>query len=254
MSDIKEQIIDQFNELRVLRRLARGQEQRKRGPRGDPGHGQGRVLALLALKSEMTQRELAYLFGASKQALAQILRRLEDGGLIEREPSQDDRRVAQVRLTAQGSDAAANLADDSAAGTAMLAVLDDAELSSLSSALGKIIAHLRQNLPDRDGLTDARLEQRLARLSRHARLGEDDRFGSDATGHGPRHDRAWMGSPQRHQHRGPHHRPHQCQCGQIQSAGPGASADPTGSADPAASAGPAKPPTDPAKPTGADDD
>lgn len=76
---------------------------------GNPREGQGRVLAILALKPEITQRELNYLLGMSRQALAELLSKLEKQGLITRTASSEDRRVMQIELTEAGRRAAESL-------------------------------------------------------------------------------------------------------------------------------------------------
>ncbi|MDR1807828.1 MAG: MarR family transcriptional regulator [Propionibacteriaceae bacterium] len=127
---------------------------------GDARQGQGRVLALLKLKPELTQRELTFLMGLSRQALAELLAKLERQGLIEREPSADDRRVLSVRLTQAGRDV--NQADDPDGGVeSLLDCLDDDEVARLADYLDRMIAHLEETL---GGDFDARrrtLEQYL---------------------------------------------------------------------------------------------
>lgn len=55
-----------------------------RAPWADPRHGQGRVLALLAMKETMTQKELTYLLGMSRQGAAELISKLESKGLLKR--------------------------------------------------------------------------------------------------------------------------------------------------------------------------
>jgi len=124
------------------------QQQRRRSidrPWRDPRQGQGRVLALLKLKPEITQRELTFLLGMSRQSSAELLNKLERQGLIVREPLLDDRRVMNVRLTEAGEAAEqANhpVSDD------VLGCLDDDEVVQLSDYLGRIIEQLEAGLGD----------------------------------------------------------------------------------------------------------
>ena len=53
----------------------------------NPHRGQGRVLSILKLKPEITQKELTYLLDMSKQALGELLKKLENCGYITRTPS-----------------------------------------------------------------------------------------------------------------------------------------------------------------------
>lgn len=73
----------------------------------DASSGQGRVLKLLSLHSPVAQKELAYVLGIRSQSLAELLAKLEEKGLIAREPNPDDRRTSIVTLTEPGRRAAA---------------------------------------------------------------------------------------------------------------------------------------------------
>lgn len=124
----------------------------RRGPGGepwrDPRNGQGRVLAVLKLKPEMTQRELTYLMGMSRQSMAELLRKLETQGLIKREPSPDDRRAVTVTLTEAGHNAAQDTDPDTAARLTFLECLTDDEVAQLADYLGRIIERLEQESDD----------------------------------------------------------------------------------------------------------
>lgn len=72
------------------------------GPFGDPRKGQGRVLAALKLKSEISQRELAYLLDMKPQSLGELLAKLEKSGYIVRTPLESDKRVLMIKLTEAG--------------------------------------------------------------------------------------------------------------------------------------------------------
>ena len=82
---------------------------REKGVGGDPTRGQGRVLALLAVKPETTQRELSYLLDMRQQSLSELLAKLEEKGFITRERSAEDGRVVNVKLTEEGAAAAPDL-------------------------------------------------------------------------------------------------------------------------------------------------
>jgi len=125
----------------------------------DPRQGQGRVLALLKMKPEMTQRELTFLMGMSRQSLAELLSKLEKQGLIEREPSAEDKRTVTVRLTEagqaadQGGDTYGQPAED------QLDCLDDDEVAHLADYLGRIIERCEQQFGDDFGERRAMLER-----------------------------------------------------------------------------------------------
>jgi MarR family transcriptional regulator, transcriptional regulator for hemolysin len=58
-----------------------------------------------AVKDGVTQRELAALMGIEEPGLVRLLDALEEAGLVERRPSEQDRRSKQVRLLAPGREA-----------------------------------------------------------------------------------------------------------------------------------------------------
>lgn len=79
---------------RLARLLARNQPREK--------SGQGRILALLAQRGAVTQRELLALTGIRSSSLSELLGKLEGARLIARAPCPTDRRTTLVSLTEQG--------------------------------------------------------------------------------------------------------------------------------------------------------
>lgn len=130
--------------------LLQAQYQRRRRhdvPWRDPRQGQGRVLALLKLKPEITQRELTFLLGLTRQSSAELLNKLEQQGLIVRQSSADDRRVVTVRLTEAGQAADQQL-DRPTVSDDLLDCLDNAEVTQLADYLARIIDRLEAGLGD----------------------------------------------------------------------------------------------------------
>lgn len=135
----------QLHQLRRAKRPGRG------APWLDPSQGQGRVLALLQLKPETTQKDLTFLLGMSRQATAELLSKLEKQGLIEREPADDDKRVVVVRLTEAGK-AAEQATERPPHGTPeLLDVLDDDEVARLSGYLGRVLERAEQDWAEEFG-------------------------------------------------------------------------------------------------------
>ena len=64
--------------------------------------GQGRVLAILKKKDNISTRDLAIILGISVSALNFLLNKLEKNGFIVKENSLEDKRVLQVKLTEKG--------------------------------------------------------------------------------------------------------------------------------------------------------
>lgn len=82
-------------QLRSLsRHLAQNQPREK--------SGQGRILALLAQRGELPQRELVALAGIRSSSLSELLGKLEGAGLVVRSACPTDRRTTLVTLTEQG--------------------------------------------------------------------------------------------------------------------------------------------------------
>gem|GEM_PF-247799 len=137
---------ERLSYLAVLQFQDRRRGGRRAEPWRDPRHGQGRALALLKLKPEMTQRELTYLMGMSRQSIAELLRKLEGQGLVERRPSEEDRRTVLVSLTEAGR--AIDQDQDSAASSrpGLLDCLSDEEAATLAEFLGRIIDVLEERV------------------------------------------------------------------------------------------------------------
>lgn len=122
--------------------------QRAVRPRSDGGRPM-QVLVRLALhesamrdgfvRRELSQAELAELVGIRPQSIGPILVKLEEEGLIERRPSQADRRSHLLALTDEGRAAAAKARELQAAyAEKALSVLTDEERIAFASAVVKL--------------------------------------------------------------------------------------------------------------------
>jgi len=119
----------------------------------NPHRGQGRILAILKLQPEIGQRELGYLLDMSKQALAELLGKLEKSGYITRTQSEKDRRSYIIKLTDAGRDALPDdsfITDDNREKTAFFDCLNDEEQNNLNGYLGRIITELEKKFDDND--------------------------------------------------------------------------------------------------------
>ncbi len=116
----------------------------------DPSRGQGRVLSILKMKPEISQKELLYLLDTSKQSLAELLSKLEKRGYILREPSEEDRRVMIVKLTEEGKNVEINSDKESVKKIAYLDIFEDSELEVLNKFLEKIIVEFEKEFEDSD--------------------------------------------------------------------------------------------------------
>ncbi len=150
----RESLIEKYHLVQMLMNQAR--EARCSGKAlSDRSRGQGRVLALLKLKDGLSTKELANILGVRVASLNEALAKMEGAGVIERRPSEQDRRVMLVYLTERGrSQEQANPAED----IDLLAGFSGDELDILEGFLDRMIANLEKALdPEavqamRDGL------------------------------------------------------------------------------------------------------
>lgn len=113
---------------------------------GDPHRGQGRVLALLKIKPEITQKELTYLLNMRNQSLGELLTKLERSGLITRAPSEQDRRVMNVKLTEAGAEAADQLEQRQQDENKLFDCLNEDEQAKLSEYLNRLIGQMTKQI------------------------------------------------------------------------------------------------------------
>lgn len=116
------------------------------GSYGDTHRGQGRVLAILRLRPEISQKELGYLLDMSNQALGELLRKLENNGYITRTPSETDRRTMDIKLTEAGAQAAENAENIQEDSTGLFDGLSVEEQEELRALLDKLIASMEEQL------------------------------------------------------------------------------------------------------------
>lgn len=141
MNEKKSEAISLFMQLQGLSN--RYQKQRfKNG--GNPNSGQGRLLSLLKMKPEITQRELTELSGMTKQSVAQLLDKLEKRGYVTRKQSDKDRRVSKIDLTPEGAAAMQEMDSEPHRRERGLGFdcLSDEELSNFIDYMSRIIERL----------------------------------------------------------------------------------------------------------------
>lgn len=147
MSDIKTTINEQLQQLQMIMHRTAFFNSRKMH---NPFRGQGRVLAILKLKPEMSQKELTYLLNMSKQSVAELIKKLEKDGYVTREPLEGDKRMMNIKLTEKGKEAAEHAEDTSPENIQFLDCLNDDELAIFSGYLERIIKQYQEQFPDDD--------------------------------------------------------------------------------------------------------
>ena len=143
----KKDLFDQlFRAVWLLRRHHMG-VQRSRGPHAAPHQGQGRVLALLKIKPQMSQRELATILDIRSQSLGELLAKLEKQGYLTRSPSESDKRVLDIQLTEAGR-SFAEATEVTEEDEDLFGCLTEEERSHLSEFLDKLIASWEEAFGD----------------------------------------------------------------------------------------------------------
>ncbi|MDR3208006.1 MAG: MarR family transcriptional regulator [Oscillospiraceae bacterium] len=149
MDETKMGLLEQFARLESLLRRSQMRKYGRRGLFGNPHRGQGRVLALLKMQPEIGQKELGFLLDMSKQALAELLGKLEKSGCVTRTQSEKDRRAYIIKLTDKGREALEGEPeepDDSRDAGVGFDSLTAEEQRTLSGYLGRVIADLEKSL------------------------------------------------------------------------------------------------------------
>ena len=113
---------------------------------GDPHRGQGRLLSILKIKPDISQKDLGYLLDMRGSSLGELLVKLERAGYITRTPAEEDRRIINIHLTERGA-AAAEQAEKRQADTGRLFdCLSQEEQASLSGYLKRLIMRMDEEL------------------------------------------------------------------------------------------------------------
>lgn len=120
------------------------------GPFANPMRGQGRVLSILKLQPEISQKELGYLLDMRNQSLGELLAKLERSGYITRTASEEDRRTANIKLTPEGLKAASESNLQESGIDQLLDCLSEEEKVSLNDYLQRIISKLSQIMGEED--------------------------------------------------------------------------------------------------------
>jgi len=147
MGEIKAMVNAQLQQLQMLMHRAMFAHF---GKMHNPHKGQGRVLAILKMKPEISQKELTYLLNMSKQAVAELIGKLEKSGAITREPSEADKRVMRIKLTEEGAKAITYSDDNRFEPTKIFDCLEAEELAQFSEYLGRIIKRYEAQFPGED--------------------------------------------------------------------------------------------------------
>jgi DNA-binding MarR family transcriptional regulator len=145
MTEYTGDLMEQFVYLKALFDKYYRSNFRNWGPMSNPHHGQGRILSILKLQPQISQKELGYLLDMRNQSLVELLAKLEKSGCITRTPSEEDRRTSNIQLTEAGAKAAEH-AEENPPEHDLFSGLDPAEQQQLRDCLNKLIVSLEQKV------------------------------------------------------------------------------------------------------------
>jgi DNA-binding MarR family transcriptional regulator len=148
MSEQVKNLLEQFIRLSGLLHRYQMNQYINRRPFGNPYRGQGRVLSILKMQSEISQKELLYLLDMSKQALGELLNKLERSGYITRTISKEDRRAVNIKLTPEGMAVAGDINTEQLDADNLFDCLNDEEQEKFSEYLERLAAELEKKLDD----------------------------------------------------------------------------------------------------------
>lgn len=135
-------LVEQFMQIQWLLIRHNHHNHMAFGLMGNPYRGQGRVLKLLKMQPETTQKELSEILDMRPQSLGDLLKKLEQKGYITRTLSDEDKRIMIIRLTEKGANA--EIQDDKQLGfETLFDCLSEEEQTQLSEFLRRIIADWR---------------------------------------------------------------------------------------------------------------
>jgi len=144
MNENNNTLMEQFNKVGMLLLRYQHHVGTDQGPFANPHRGQGRILAILKMQPEISQKDLSYLLDMRNQSLSELLTKLEKAGFITRTQSEIDRRVMNIKLTEEGK-AAADQAEQQKEDTDQIfEVLSEDERKNLSDYLSRFIAELEK--------------------------------------------------------------------------------------------------------------
>ena len=143
MNDIYTELFEKLSRLQWLLQRQHLRSHAEYGPMGDPTRGQGRVLAMLKMKLEISMRDLSYLLAIRHQSLNELLNKLEKSGYITRTPSETDKRSIMVSLTEKGKNEQHMEMD-----FGIFSCLNEEEQAAFGEYLDRVIAALEERLGD----------------------------------------------------------------------------------------------------------
>lgn len=143
-----DEITEQFIIFAKLFRHYVGHYHKGKGKYGNLLQGQGRILSVLNLRHDISQKDLTFLLAIRPQSLGELLVKLEKNELIKREPAESDRRVMMIHLTSKGQEVAEKMSFGHS--ISLFQVLTEDEQQQFIHLLNKLSKTMQEQLPERD--------------------------------------------------------------------------------------------------------
>lgn len=143
-----DEITEQFLIFNKLFRRYIDLHHKNLGKYGNFLQGQGRILSVLKMKPDISQKDLTYILAVRPQSLGELLVKLEKNELIKRHPSQSDRRIMMIHLTDKGKEVACKVTE--AHNVALFDQLTKEEKKQFVSILRKLSKNMQEELPNGD--------------------------------------------------------------------------------------------------------
>jgi len=128
--------------LQYLQRKIKMQDREPGDTIADTRSGQGRILALLKMRDDISIKDISYLLGYAMSTLSELISKLEKKGYITREQSQADKRVTIIKLTPKGKEQKQEEVEQDD----LFAILSQTEQETFEQCLDKLIQQLKQKL------------------------------------------------------------------------------------------------------------
>lgn len=142
----KDELFESYMNFEGVMRRYFGWKRKEQGPRANPHRGQGRILSILKLQPEITQKEMTYLLDMRPQSLAELLTKMEKAEFITREPSEQDRRIMVVKLTDAGRAEVEKMKEVEE--KSIFDILSEEEKEQFKNILDKLAEGLKEEIPE----------------------------------------------------------------------------------------------------------
>lgn len=131
-----------FHKLYFINELFEHKSKMNQSEMNNLSRGQGRVLAILKKKDNISTKDLATILGISVSGVNSLLTKLEKNGYVVKEASDEDRRVLLVKLTEKGR----NFEIKPSVDYSLFDCLDNTQKQEFDKYLNKIINELLNDI------------------------------------------------------------------------------------------------------------